>query len=700
MSNKDEFKLNLAPVYKIWAEADRFRYQGRINSIWKSIINNDTILKEVKMVIDIRIGTEDGGKQIRISGQPIDIVNNLAGQNLDTYAAIPLMQEEPEISNVYQAGNATSSARSLSISINPSLIDPASLIQKGLFLCGYAEVSLAVDGLEWMHRHVIIRGDLSGGVSFGGRRPDGTFSTMDFEVVDPRETTSSKMPNWVMDIGRFTNLFTGSLGQVYPIIVNGYPYVPAVRLTSNSNGNNTFLISQGGSDQITLSGTYVNGEPVSPTHPNYPHNLSQGSDNYGVVYATVAFTSSMGTVWEDSDSVYCEVEKHNQDLSIIGVIRELLENYSSFGIQGLEPVLFSDAEFKIPTGLGNPKVCINGSGSSSQATSISYIESSYLESYPMVSMIWERGGYGPIVTDFRTPPITHFVSGQHPIFDRASLVQESDKASICNEFVLKYNYNAMLDQFESVRLRSPDNSGICSYSRAMFGYRTCTPIESLTIFDDSTANYVLDWMVAHQALPSYYVEYEGAPTLFFKMRRGDTIELTDEEFGWEKEHATIEKLTYRSGRTLIGLRVWYRYMDLEGSAYTIGGSPTGVPYDGQGNLGGSQSGGYQGQQGAGGGNQVQSQNIVEITAEESPYMVQTSDDVVVVNSSLPVTVVLPNVESGKSLNIKATTLTSNQSPITILPGENSTIDGEAQFVLTFSNSAITLISGSSGWLIL
>ncbi len=700
MSNKDEFRLNLAPVYKIWAESDRFRQQGRVNSVWKSIINNDNILKNVKMVIDIRIGTEEGGKQIRISGQPIELINTLGAQNLESYAAIPLMQEEPEISNTYQTGNATSSARSLSISINPSLIDPAALIQKGLFLCGFAEVSLAVDGLEWMHRHVVIRGDLSGGVSFGGRRKDGTFSTMDFEVVDPRETTASKLPNWVMDIGRFTTLFTGSLGQVYPIIVNEYPYVPAVRVTSASNGNNSFIISHGTSDLVSLLSTYVNGEPVSPSDPNYPHNISSDLDNYGVEYSMVQFTSSMGTVWEDSDSVYCEVNKLNQDLSIIGVIRELLEKYSSFGIQGLEPVLFSDAEAKVPYGIGNPRVCINGSGSSSQATSISYIESSYLESYPMVSMIWERGGYGPIVTDFRTTAITHFVSGQHPIFDRASLVQESDKASICNEFVLKYNYNAMLDQFESVIIRSPDNSGLCSYSRTMFGYRSSSPIESLTIFDDATASYVINWMVAHQSLPSYYVEYEGAPTLFFKMRRGDTIELTDEEFGWDRESATIEKMTYRSGRTLIGLRVWYRYMDLDGSAYTIGSGPTGLPYDEQGQLGQSQSGGYQGQSGQGGGNQVQSQNIVEITAEDSPYMVQTSDDVVVVNSSLPVTVVLPNVESGKSLNIKATNLTSNQSPITILPAENYTIDGESQFILTFSNSAITLISGSSGWLIL
>lgn len=705
MSDRDEFQIGLAPVYRIWSEGDRFRQLGRIHSIWKSIIDNDNILREVKMIIDIRIGTESGGKQIRISCQPVDLIKTLGTSDTESFSAIPLMEQEPEISNVYQCGNATSSARSLSLTINPSLIDPVSLIQKGLFLCGFAEVSLAVDGLEWAHRHVIIRGDLSGGVSFGGRRDDGTFSTMDFEVVDPRESVSSRLPNWTLDIGRFTNLFTGSLGQVYPIIVNGYPYVPTVRRTSNDRGNNSFILAHGASASISLLETFVNGTLVLTGDPNYPHNLSEDKDNFGVDYSEVEFTSPMGTEWADSDSVYCGIEKTDQNFSIISAIQYILESYTSFGIHGLEPVLFSDAQAKIPSGIGKPMICINGSGGGSQATAISYIESTYLSSYPMVSMIWEKGGYGPVITDFRSPAQTKFVSGQHPLFDRASLVQESDKGQICNEFILRYNYNAMLDQFESVMVRSPNNSTICQYSRKMFGYRSGNDIESNTIFDDATANYVLNWMVAHKSLPSYYVEYEGSPTLFFKMRRGDTIELTDPEFGWDEERATIEKLTYRSGRTLIGFRVWFRYIEYGGEAYTIGSGPSGEPYS-QAGYGaapgtGQGNGGQQGQSGQGGqGGPVQQQNVVEITSEDSPYYVQSTDDVVVVNGNLPVQIILPETDPGFSLNIKATSGISNNSPVTIQAGDNSTIDGEAQFVLTFSNSAITLVSGGSGWLIL
>ena len=703
MSSRDEYTVSLAPVYTIWQENDRYRQQGRINSTWKSVIDNDTLLKEVKMVIDIRIGGEDGGKQLRISCQPVDLLKVSGNGGLHAYSAVPLIEAEPEIKNVYTVGNPTSAARSLSLTINPSLIDPASLIEKGLFLCGFAEVSLAIDGLDWAQRHVIIRGDLSGGVSFGGRTKDGQFSTMDFEVVDPRQTVASKLPIWVMDIGRFNSLFSGALGQVYPVIVNGYPHVPCIRTTGAPTGGNKFVVCHGLVDQVLVTETSVNGVYKAPGDADYPHNIQGDNDNYGVWFTEIAFTGPVTTEWSDSDSVYCRVEKPDQNLSIIGCIREILERYTSFGISGLEPILFSDAEAKIPFGLGDPQICINGSGANNSATGISYIEGGLLESYPMISMIWEKGGYGPIVTDFRSVAQTKFVAGQHPLFDRSSLVQESDKAKICNDFIIRYNYNAMLDQYESVLIRSPNNSTICAYSREMFGYRGGEQIESNTIFDDATAAYVLDWMVAHKALPSYYVEYEGSPTLFFKMRRGDTIEITDQEFGWDEEKATIEKLTYRSGKTIIGLRVWFRYIEYGGEAYTIGASPSGNPgsqadsgvLPGNGNIGGGNQGGNQG-----GGQQPVERSVRRVNSELSPFQVELSDDIIVVDGEGDIIILLPDAEPGKVLNIKASPQTNAQSPITISPPEGKVIDGEAQFGLTFSSSAITLVSDINGWLIL
>lgn len=566
-------RVSTAPVYTLWQVGDRKRQStGRISSIWNDQINRDGNLKQVVMVIDLRIGGERGGFEQRISCQPVTVITD-EGSGLYSYSPQSILVEEPEITNEYSLGEATSSARSMSLTINPKEVDPASLIQKGLFLAGFAEVSLVYENCLWEDRYVIIRGDIGGGVSFGGRRNDGHFSTMDFEIVDPRETSSSRMPPWVITNNRISIVQPQLAGERYSVALNEFRYAPTLRRTTSSSGGNKFIICQGTLNEVTATTVYVNGQRYLSSDANYPWLIEEQLDNFGVSYIEVNFTSPVTTVWEDGDTVYVHIEVTRKN-SIVMSIYKLLSDYSSFGINGLNPELFSTADSKILLPSSYPQVLVNASGENNAADAISFVESGYLSSYPMVSMIWENGGYGPIVTDFRLDPISNFIAGQFPIYDRASLVQESPKSEIQNEFILRYNYNAMLDIYESVETRNSDNSSLCTYSQSIFGYRAADTIESVSITDQAAAVYVLDWCVAHYSLPSYYVEYDASPSVFLTFRRGDTVRITDDEFGWDAQSATIEKITYRAGKSLLGLRVWVRFVDYGGSAYSVGGAGT------------------------------------------------------------------------------------------------------------------------------
>jgi hypothetical protein len=584
MTQSNQSRVQIAPVFALWRVSDRRRQStGRISTVWNDVIQSDRDLKQVSMVIDLQLGGIRGGFSAKISAQQVNIVTSEGGEGSPPWATMPgaitsqspkaLLVEEPEIVNEYAFGEATSSARSIALTINPEFIDPATLIQQGLFLAGFAEVSLVFDNCLWEDRYVIIRGDIAGGVAFGGRRSDGKFSTLDFEVVDPRETAASSLPPWVITSARMAISQPQLAGERFSIIANSFKKAPTLRKSNSVTGHNTFIVCQGILSEFEVEQVWVNGAHKGPTDADYPWSAVQKQDNFGTDYIEIQFTSPVTTEWADGDTVYARVSEQ-VNRSLTETIYRILSLYTAFGIVGLNPDLFSSADAKISLSNSSPQVLINGSGSGNGATAVSYIESTYLASFPMVSMIWEKGGYGPIVTDYRSEPISEFIAGQYPLYDRASLVQESAKEKIVNEFILRWNYDAMLDLYTSVETRTAENSSLCAYSQEVFGYHAAETIESVTISTEEQANYVLDWMVSHLSLPSYYIEYEASPSTFLLFRRGDTIKLSDDEFGWERQSATIERITYRSGKAVVGLRVWVRFVDYGGSAYSVGGGGT------------------------------------------------------------------------------------------------------------------------------
>jgi hypothetical protein len=84
------------------------------------------------------------------------------------------------------------------------------------------------------------------------------------------------------------------------------------------------------------------------------------------------------------------------------------------------------------------------------------------------------------------------------------------------------------------------------------------------------AEAVVDWLVDHTSLPSYRVDYTTSTWVLLHLQRGDTVLLNDPEFGWSKQRATVESITYTPASCVLGLRVWARYYDLGGGSSTQG----------------------------------------------------------------------------------------------------------------------------------
>ena len=184
----------------------------------------------------------------------------------------------------------------------------------------------------------------------------------------------------------------------------------------------------------------------------------------------------------------------------------------------------------------------------------------------MICMSFSGQGYGPYVIDRRK--MDHkgeFISGQYPIIERSSMVGESAKSELFNNFTLSYNYDALDDVFLGSIKRTPLNSDLCMASMKMCGNRVMDPIESFHIYDEATATDVIDWLATHVSIPYYRVEYSCYPSVMFDLHLGANIYLTDPDLSWVNVPATVVRLSYSRGKVTMGLIVWNYF-------YSIGGS--------------------------------------------------------------------------------------------------------------------------------
>jgi len=544
--------VDIAPVYKIWDDLYTLapgQGGGRVPSAWQEILSRDPMMRNVVMVVELVFGGVSAIQRIRIATEPVSSTSHKTGARFD---ALPLLLAEPPFIQDYTLGNGTSSARSFPVSVSAKYVDAINIIRRGGTLAGFAEVYLQTKEEDADHdrRYVLIRGDLTSG-SFGE-----TGETVTVEVVDPKETLASRLPPWVLDSDRFSNIHETAVGERIPLVFNAFQHIPAQRVTNGATGAQTFVFGYGtGYTVSSATGVLVNGEEKTSGDATYGWSLVTGFDDKNTPYTAINFTNG-ATAWEDSDAVHVTVFERPTQYNVIQLIRELMRTFSPMGALGLNEELFATAEarMKVKTGVS---VLINASGGGAEASATKWVENGFLESFPMLSMVWENGGYGPVLTDRRLSPVAHWVVGQGPLLDRDTPVRESPKAQIFNSFVVRYGYDPLLNTYAGVVVRNFENSAVCAYSRDTFGERHARVLESPYITDAAMAAYVVDWMVDHRALPSFLVTYPASPDVLLRYRRGDRIDLTEVGFTWSRERAIIQRVGYSRGKAAVTLRVWF-----------------------------------------------------------------------------------------------------------------------------------------------
>jgi len=530
-----------------WTRWD-YGIAGRLNDYWTAEIEKDPQLKNLIMTVDLLFGSD---RHVRTASQAL---TSTSGKDDAIYRYDGALGADYEVDHTMSLGEPSSSARSISVSIPADLLDPAELVAQGRHLAGYGEVSLQVDGGDWDQRLVILRGDMDDGVSFGAPG-----ESLDVSVTDPKESADLNFPPWLIDDNTWPNHHADAAGYRYPVVMNEYVEVPALPVNT---GSAQWLVCWGHGWTIDI--VQVDGENYGSGDAVYGWSQTETVDGRGVSVTLIEFTGTYVFDWTESVNVSVSGAPRGMD-TLIDQIEMIASRFTTLGTAGIARDLFSVAEARL--GPLKAAVLANASSADSAVRALEFIEGSLLSSFPMVSMVWDRGGYGPVVTDRDDQrKVADLEVGVFPLIDRYSSVQETPKNQIFNSFGLRYDFQPTSNDYQGIVTRDGSTSDLCAMSVQVLGERHADPIDAPFITDSSVAEYVIDWLVRHKTLPSYYVEYEAYPWIFFYLRRGDNLSITDSDFGWTQEDATVERMLYRRGRCIVGFRVWQTYFKIGGAS--------------------------------------------------------------------------------------------------------------------------------------
>lgn len=556
-----------------WREGDK-RRSGAWSSAWRRLVESDPTLSKARVTVELVFG---GDVVVRAATEPVETRSSVTGE---IYRYDPLLQEEPTITSEVGLGDGSASLRSVTLSLDGRLVDPLAVVNSGRILAGYGEVSLQVDGEAWEDRLVLLRGDMAGGVTFGARE-----EILDFEIVDPALSTDRLIPPFVLTLAGFPFAREGDIGRRFPLLLTSHPAVPTLRISTGSFATEVAVCIDVGDLNTTAYDVrllVIEGVEYRALSTTYPWSQTQTIDPVsGTALVTVTITAAI----DENVEIYAVVDlASGRNPTLLDVIRTLLTEHSIAGNGKVDYDLLGAAETRLALGL-SPRVLINGSGSGDATRAIEYLESTLASDFPMLSFAWTGNGYAPVVVDRRRGLyVADLVRGQYPLIDRLSSVSESPKGELVNSFALRYSYDLLQGAHLGVETRDSGSSLICRISEEAVGRRDGGVIEAVTIYDESTAAYVVDWQVEHLSLPHYVVEYEGFSVLAFTLRLGDNLYLTDDRLGWSRVQATVLGLTYQRGRAVIRLAVWLLYANLPGGARSgqgVTGGGSGQPPTGQ-----------------------------------------------------------------------------------------------------------------------
>lgn len=539
-----------------------------ISDYWNNEFLQNPFSDNIYITVDLILGD---GKNLRLSTNKFKVKN---GSEEITY--MPFLAQEPSITSEYSLLAGDAGKRSISLTMDGRMIEAKDIVSSGSFITGVGEICLQRKDGDYNQRLVLLRGIISGGVTFGTNDQPVTLSLGDASI-----SNDLILPEYYITEEDFPHMADDQYGKRMPLILGSFDAgVPCgcVRQTQNDYGPQ-YLIAYGW--HYSVSSVSITKKEISSSDPERGWQLVRDTTLSGIPYSYLDFVmpasvyadpnmteeSPTSGLWpEGTVEVYASVQAHPDhylsSMNALNQMQMLLTDLTGFGYDGFDWEIFARSQVKDP-GL-KIQTLINASDIENITTTLEYVQNTFTDSFPMLSLIYSRVGVGIVFTDRKSPVVFEkFIRGKNGIIDRSSLVSETPSEDVFNSFTLNYSFDPSNDSYKKTVTVDHTNNELCRISYTKLGKRQYDLIESVTIYDDATANYVVNWLASHISLPRYQVEYIAAPSLFLRIRVGDNIQITDDQLGWKDVTATITSIVYSKTSLIIKLDVWVLYNKIE-----------------------------------------------------------------------------------------------------------------------------------------
>ncbi len=372
--------LPIVPGY--WEDWGDGQHQ-RLLETWQALVGVDPNLSSAVVVVDLILGAQ----RFLISHTEVVLTSGTNGQ---VFQYVQALSQRPALTSTTDVEKSAAQARSVQIAILPGVVDIDTILSRGVSLAGVAEIALAIPGGDYDLRFVIMRGVVTSGVSF---RTNSEPITL--QLTDMRSSTDALIPGITIDTIRWPHAQESCLGKRLPLVINGYPSVPALRVVDDALGVGLYYALCGHELQrFAVTELYLNGVADSP------HTVTTERDGMGSSTLVVDYTlDGLG----DNEAIHADIGlvDPTDALDVVDIVQILLARFTSLGDRGLNADMFSRAKAKMPAFY--PQVLINASGTAT-AKVMEVIENGLCASYPMLRLAYEGRGLGPFVVDRRLGP--------------------------------------------------------------------------------------------------------------------------------------------------------------------------------------------------------------------------------------------------------------------------------------------------------
>lgn len=534
-----------AAAYDWWARWSGDQ-RGRIPPGWDTVLRDDPLLRTARVVVDLVLA---GGQRRVLLGPAFAHV--AAGRDGISRRVHGELADEPALTEQVTPGEGGLARRSVSVSVSGRLVRPGAILGTGWPIAGRGEVSLLCEGMSWDHRLVWLRGPVSGGVAFG--RDD---EFVDLSISDPA-LASTTIPPWVLDAERWADIDESAVGDRVPIMV-GRAILPCPRVDSAPD---TFLICYGARSYV-LDSAWING--VLDAGPIGV--IEETTDALNLPVTTIRFPTGAGG---ENDEIHVQVAESAANLvglTLLEGVRRVVEDHDAGRASAR---LFGEAaarcaQFGPASGGSVPSLVVNDA-----CSLYDWIGNDVFGDHPYLSLVWDGTQVGPVAIDHRSDPVASLGPGVYPVIARAAGARYAEQPieDLRTGFVLRWNYSPVRDVWREATVRNPANNTLCAMAAAVLdGPSEDRAIEALSIRDEASAGFVLDWLCEHRCRIWYETEVDAYPSAWFSLRLGDALAWTDADVGLADAPALVLARTWQRGVVRLGIRVYPRTWNVGGGS--------------------------------------------------------------------------------------------------------------------------------------